>query len=1129
MYYCKTVNSRWWRSILLLIPFFFTASSRAQVNSITGGVELSVPLYSYSDGDKLALNVNVTYTAGNGVKVNDMASEVGLGWKINAGGSISRMTMGKPDDQYGNLGINKTGTGRMYAPYTSLLTDCYSDVGTLKREYNGWDREADVFFFSFNGRSGSFVIGRKKSGDTEYPVTVIGDSKLKVRLFEADMSSSNVITRITRFEIITEDGTQYTFSNKELSEIFTTDRDEAVSPPPISGPIKVIHPGDPIPTSDEVTVTPYHTGKYVVNNWYLTQVKNVRTQKAINYVYDSYSVDYSFLGLPIKTATLNAANEVDNINYTIFNQQFAGVKMRLATIYAGGYATLTFTYDNTRQDLVGEPVLTALKVTARDENAVIANYNFNYRYHNVGSFMNYADAPAATATAKANLRLSLMSIENVISGSPKPYMSFDYKPGIVPGRGSMWQDMYGYFIGVFAYGRRLDDFFNDQYRLPAATNPLSTQVRMAAQMGMLDKVNYAAGGYLQYDYENNSYFNNGTEQYYGGVRVASATLYDGIDHANDQVVTYKYRNADGSSSGTGYETGTYTKDNSSYYVSNGTHMASKIISYAVNTAVSIYSGNPTLSSGIQASELTKLIDDIISFFIGNKAETATYNTRSWAAYPLFTTNPLPFFYSRVEVIHGTEAANKGKIVYQYTDFGDKEPYTTKLNPPYSAAQRVQSWAIGNPRNVTTYSASGKVIKDVFNEYKVISTSLSDSIMVSCKCDEYNSVSPWTLQNSLRSKINFYSETYYPVTGRAELVRETERFFDLNGNITTNITDYEYDLNYYNLKKITTTNSKNEVIEERIYYPYNYSANSVLTSMTSNNEINTTVATETWLVNGTDRKIVNGVFSNFVVQTNGAVLPSSSYQFFSNKPVAEGTIGVFNGVLNRAPAYFKEDVKYAYDIFGNVSQVETKGEINSYIHDYWRQMLALTTNAAYSETAYAGFEEAENGTWAYSFSGIAADESNGTIQTPKPMTGTFYYKLANGNITKSATGLVAGKKYKISYWVTTGAIATNPQPVTLNYTNTFIKLNKYNNYTYFEHEFTMGTSDIVLSGSVTLDNLRLYPSDAVMQTYDYDKKGNIISSIDENNKILIYQYDNQNRPISLFDQYSNMLKHYEYNY
>lgn len=75
----------------------------------------------------------------------------------------------------------------------------------------------------------------------------------------------------------------------------------------------------------------------------------------------------------------------------------------------------------------------------------------------------------------------------------------------------------------------------------------------------------------------------------------------------------------------------------------------------------------------------------------------------------------------------------------------------------------------------------------------------------------------------------------------------------------------------------------------------------------------------------------------------------------------------------------------------------------------------------------------------------------------------------------------------------------------------------------------GRSDIVLSGSVTLDNLRLYPSDAVMQTYDYDKKGNIISSIDENNKILIYQYDNQNRPISLFDQYSNMLKHYEYNY
>ncbi|PSL32015.1 RHS repeat domain-containing protein [Chitinophaga ginsengisoli] len=1129
MYYGKKAKSRGWKHVLLFILIFSTTKLRAQVGPATGAVDLSIPLYSYSDGDKLSLNVNVAYTAGNGVKVNELASEVGLGWKLNTGGSISRIAMGKPDDQYGNLGINKIGTGRMYAPYTSLLTDCYSDIAKLKREYNGWDREADIFTFNFSGGSGSFVIGRKKSGDTEYPITVLGDSKVKVRLFEEDMSSSNIITRITKFEITTEEGIQYTFSDKELSEVFTTDRDEAVSPPPLEGSIIIVRPGDPVPESDQVTLTPYHTGKYIVNNWYLTEVKNPRTLKAINYFYNSYNVDYPYLNLPVKTATLNAANEVDNINYTVINQQFAAVRKRLSSIYAGGNAVVTFTYDNTRQDLPGEPALTELKVVALEDDAVIANYKFNYRYHNLALFMDYAAAPSATSTTKANLRLSLMSIENIMGGTPKPFMSFDYKPGLVPGRGSMWQDMYGYFIGVFAYGRNLEDFFNDQYRLPAASNPLSSTARMGAQIGMLDRVNYAAGGYLQYNYENNSYYSNGTEQYYGGVRVASSTLYDGIDHANDQVVTYKYRNADGTSSGTGYETALYTKDNSSYYVSTGTHLASKIIYYAVNSAVYSYSGSPAMSMAIQGSGLLKLIDDIISFFIGNKAETVTYNTRSWAAYPLFQINPLPFFYSRVEIIQGTDAVNKGKVVYQYTNFGDREPFTTKLNPPYSGAQRVQNWALGLPRNITTYNAGGKVVKDVFNEYKFISRLFVDSVLVSCKCDEYNSVSPWTLEDDLRNKINFYSETYYPVTGRAELVKVTERFFDLNGNIKTNVVNYEYDPNYYNLRKVTTSTSMNETIEKRIYYPYDYSSNTVLASMVSNNQINTPVATENWIINGTERKMIDGTFSDFAVQSNGDIFPSSSYRFFSNKPIAESAIGVFNGVLNRAPAYFKEDVRYAYDIFGNVSQVETKGAVNSYVYDYWRRMLALTTNAAYLETAYTGFERSVNGTWQYSLAGMAIDGSNSTIQTPKPMTGTYYYKLTNRTITKSATGLIAGKKYKISYWVTTGPIAQDPQPVTLNYANTFKKLNTYNGYTYFEHEFTMGTSDIVLSGSITLDNLRLYPSDATMQTYDYDNKGNVISSIDANNKILIYQYDSQNRPANLFDQYSNMLKHYEYNY
>src|SRR5882724_8436304 len=90
-------------SALLSFIFF---SSVAQVNLQTGSATFSLPMFSWQD-DKSRLNsiVALSYNSGNGLKVNDVASNVGQGWNLIAGGSITRMQVGEPDDQPAFAGI----------------------------------------------------------------------------------------------------------------------------------------------------------------------------------------------------------------------------------------------------------------------------------------------------------------------------------------------------------------------------------------------------------------------------------------------------------------------------------------------------------------------------------------------------------------------------------------------------------------------------------------------------------------------------------------------------------------------------------------------------------------------------------------------------------------------------------------------------------------------------------------------------------------------------------------------------------------------------------------------------------------------------------------------------------------
>jgi hypothetical protein len=170
------------------------------VSNHTGVPNIDIPIYTVSDGH-VSLPISLSYHSG-GVKVDEMASWVGLGWSLNAGGMISRTVQGAPDDASANKGwyaSNQVLPEFSYTGPSQTATDLYNaaSVGNI-------DAEPDLFFFNFGGASGKFFFDRNKNPviypEADFKITVNGTG-----LF-------------TNWVITTSDGTKYFFGGTAVEK-----------------------------------------------------------------------------------------------------------------------------------------------------------------------------------------------------------------------------------------------------------------------------------------------------------------------------------------------------------------------------------------------------------------------------------------------------------------------------------------------------------------------------------------------------------------------------------------------------------------------------------------------------------------------------------------------------------------------------------------------------------------------------------------------------------------------------------------------------------------------------------------------------------------------------------------------
>jgi len=92
--------------------------SEVPVSHYTGVPNISIPIASYDLGDR-SFPVSLKYHA-RGIKVAEIASRVGIGWALSAGGRITRQIRMKPDD------LSSGDEGYLYG--WGEIFDNYSDI-----------------------------------------------------------------------------------------------------------------------------------------------------------------------------------------------------------------------------------------------------------------------------------------------------------------------------------------------------------------------------------------------------------------------------------------------------------------------------------------------------------------------------------------------------------------------------------------------------------------------------------------------------------------------------------------------------------------------------------------------------------------------------------------------------------------------------------------------------------------------------------------------------------------------------------------------------------------------------------------------------------------------------------------
>jgi len=224
-------------------------SGEVPVSLFNGATNIQIPIYTLKEKD-ITIPIFLSYDA-TGVKPESYPGWVGMNWSLNAGGVITRIVKGFPDDAFWTK-ITKVGNTFLPIEYfycgfahnlgktssASWNSKSFIENLVLANGNNGYysqkiDTEPDEFIFNFNGHSGKFYLNENttlySTGKRNYfkNLIVIGEPSIKVDMvtefFDDTYAPFTIINylnflsadvafldaHIVGFKITDSDGTEY--------------------------------------------------------------------------------------------------------------------------------------------------------------------------------------------------------------------------------------------------------------------------------------------------------------------------------------------------------------------------------------------------------------------------------------------------------------------------------------------------------------------------------------------------------------------------------------------------------------------------------------------------------------------------------------------------------------------------------------------------------------------------------------------------------------------------------------------------------------------------------------------------------------------------------------------------------
>lgn len=1208
-------------SLLLCFVCLYVIRDYAQVNYQTGSAVYNLPMFSWTDSrSRLNLNMGLSYNSGNGLKVDQLASNVGQGWNLFVGGSISRIQVGEPDDQIESTGVSGGLDDLSKCPagylFNSILPSfgCANDlikypifrdrnVVYTKRNNLESDKELDYFAFNFNGKSGLFVINKNTMTGVS-----LGENNLKITFTLNNSMTHNgklVRTAISSFNIQDENGLIYKFSTKSISTILRTsytdvDRIGQLTQPKFEGG-NVYHQAGFVDNSI--------TNPYMINGWFLTEVVDVLTQRKIIYNYQNRVID-AYGG-----SSIAYYQESDYIIISHNNSKTVTPSLSSITFPADDGHSIDFVYGSQRADLNGDYVLSEINV--KYQNRFISKYKLNTSY-----FIRSRYGIPITDDQKRSARLCLKSVVQYgadLKAAKEPYL-FDYYIGssnsddFVPSPYILLKDIWGFYNGDESqdiYGNQFTNFnltikqisFNQLKGLCFKRTTTSAIVLNAkngyAKNGLLKNIDYPGGGSLSFEYEQNFGLIGGSYIQVGGVHVSKTKMIDG-GHSNDCnnpiVTSYDYKNSSNQSSLWGLEmpnnsfaSSSYYEPESKYWTWQGGLFGTCKFRFnypgilARSQSIDLTAGQETmlvigeilgwLSTATSVLNVVKvalgatgvgaivaaILDIIFSVFSVVKTCFSTpsetkYSTVFFNA-DLNASNPLPVQFSRVVVTQGD--GSNGSTILEFTNpqsTVNPYPIWESTNEIRSMKQRYALWAYGLPEKTILLNASGNKVKETINIYdfakakKEIGKAPGTSLQ-SCKCQVLRMVSQrstnWNSNTPLNPPSNFTgnatsnpdlkAEVYSVYSGRVELKTTLERTFNVgssNNSFVEERTDYEYNATNLMVNKVVTTPSSGPKLCVETKYTCDYFITSPLTGTVPlySGFVNANLVTipisklysvlheNQELPDLADKFILKEVATEFIILPSNNFKTSRTLVQRTDEPIHETLWTKYWGQTGTIHSAFKEVQKFTYDDNEQLVGIIDEGNrtlINRY--DYNNKFLnCVVVNAVQNAdvVSFSSFETTNLGGWL--LSGTPIYNSNQSV------TGSRSFTI-NSSISLSSS-IGSNKKYKLSFWATIGSnINVGSTPVLVKSFPTI------NGFTFYEYEIAPNSiSSISITGNGIVDELRLYPLNARMNTTTYDPLIGKTSECDDNNRISYYEYDELARLRFIKDENRNIIKMYEYN-